>query len=673
MNILKNLKIRTKLLMILLVATIAVVFLGGYNIYNGYNSILEERISKERVLVEAAHDLIDGYYQLYKKGYLDEEDAKKAALETLRATRYDQREYFWINDMEPKMIMHPYTPEKEGQNLSSFKDPKGKHLFMEFVKIVKENKGAGYVPYMWPKPGATEPVKKISYVKLHNGWGWIIGTGVYIMDIQKSAIDQAITMGTIALFVVAVIAMVILFISNSIAEPINMVTGNMRAIAQGSGDLSMRVNIISKDEIGQLAFWFNEFAEGMEITMNQFKTVGVEMTELVTNATETAEMVKGASAAQDNALTVTSDSVKRISMTVNNISGEVGQMVRTTEKTKEAATEISNVSNRISGFTDNLHELAENSAGSLQKLMIVQDRVKENIDNLTSMAETTEKTTLTVNKSVQDIDNEFRNQTRAMQKLKEELVEVTSELIPELFALVRNAQKEADSGYKSFFSLFQILQVSGLATNPAISKDLTLSSGYIKQVKDQLDRTGYPAKQIEDTVNSINQKLAAIITATNNLEHTFVQNTLGLDTTANSVKKLGVMSREVLNSASEQSDSLRNISDSFKSINELVQQLKKATIEQEKDNKFIHENVEEVSSVVSSVLKNTHIQEREVNSITAQVNQSLEWAKRSRKVEEDLISIVEKLEQCAGALNVHNYEEYYEDEYNTEDMEEEEV
>ena len=80
--------------------------------------------------------------------------------------------------------MHPTQPQLQGKDLSDTKDPTGKRLFVEFTHIVKAE-GAGFVDYLWPQPGKTEPVAKISYVQGFAPWGWLIGSGIYIDDVAR--------------------------------------------------------------------------------------------------------------------------------------------------------------------------------------------------------------------------------------------------------------------------------------------------------------------------------------------------------------------------------------------------------------------------------------------------------------------------------------------------------
>jgi len=103
-------------------------------------------------VVEVAYALLPEYDARAKAGEFSLDEAKKRAARRIKTLRYSKDDYFWINDMGPKMIMHPFKPELDGTDLSNNQDPKGKRLFIEFVNVCKE-KGEGFVDYMWPKPG----------------------------------------------------------------------------------------------------------------------------------------------------------------------------------------------------------------------------------------------------------------------------------------------------------------------------------------------------------------------------------------------------------------------------------------------------------------------------------------------------------------------------------------
>ena len=138
-------------------------------------------------LTESAWSTLNFFYSKAQKGLISHGEAKFQAINHLQQLRYgpELEDYFWINDMAPNMIMHPYRLDLEGKDISDFKDPAGKRLFVEVVKIVK-NKDAGFVDYLWQWKGdSNKIVPKISYVKGFAPWGWIIGTGIYIEDVRQ--------------------------------------------------------------------------------------------------------------------------------------------------------------------------------------------------------------------------------------------------------------------------------------------------------------------------------------------------------------------------------------------------------------------------------------------------------------------------------------------------------
>ena len=124
-----------------------------------------------------------------KENGLSLEEKKQKAAGLIKVLRYgpENKDYFWINDMHPNMVMHPYKPKLDGKDLSGFKDPNGKKLFVEFVNVCRQD-GKGFVDYYWPKYGADKPQPKLSYVKLFKPWNWIIGTGVY-MEVAEAKLQ----------------------------------------------------------------------------------------------------------------------------------------------------------------------------------------------------------------------------------------------------------------------------------------------------------------------------------------------------------------------------------------------------------------------------------------------------------------------------------------------------
>ena len=138
-------------------------------------------------LTQAAWSSLAHYQARADAGEMSVDDAQAAAVRHLGGLRYgpDARDYVWVNDMTPVMVMHPFRPDLVGRDISRFKDPAGNFLFARMVETVKRD-GAGFVDYLWQHwEDPDRMVSKISYVKGFEPWGWVVGTGIYVEDVRS--------------------------------------------------------------------------------------------------------------------------------------------------------------------------------------------------------------------------------------------------------------------------------------------------------------------------------------------------------------------------------------------------------------------------------------------------------------------------------------------------------
>jgi methyl-accepting chemotaxis protein len=268
MNSLRSLPISRRLWLILALAILTLILLGAYMLRQINLDLYAGKAEKTEHVVQSAAGILKHFHGLESAGSLSREDAQKQAMELIRGLRYAGQEYFWINDQTPVMIMHPTNPKLEGQNLSGFKDPDGKALFNEMVAVTR-SQGAGQVDYRWPKPGASEPVPKISYVELFQPWGWIIGSGVYVDDVQAVFKEQALRALGIGLLITLLLATLVLLIARSIAQPLQAAVDAMANIASGEGDLTRNLDTHGRDELTALASHFNAFTDKLRGVIRQ--------------------------------------------------------------------------------------------------------------------------------------------------------------------------------------------------------------------------------------------------------------------------------------------------------------------------------------------------------------------------------------------------------------------
>ncbi len=289
MNSLRNMSISRRLWLILIVAVLMLLALGLLMLKQINDDLYQAKRQQTQHVVQTASGILTFYHSLETTGVMTREAAQKQALNAVRGLRYDHDDYFWINDLTPVMIMHPANPKLDGQNLSAIRDPDGFAVFNEFVILAKA-KGAGIVNYRWPKPGADAPVAKTSYIQLFEPWGWIIGSGVYVDDVQAEFKGQVWKASFIVLGIALVMALLVTLIARSIVHPLQAAVNAMGNIASGESDLTRTLDTHGRDEITQLSQHFNSFTAKLRQVVGQLQVcadaLGQSSTELGSNASQ---------------------------------------------------------------------------------------------------------------------------------------------------------------------------------------------------------------------------------------------------------------------------------------------------------------------------------------------------------------------------------------------------
>jgi methyl-accepting chemotaxis protein len=241
-----QLKIKYKLW---LFAGVAVAGLSLYMLVSAVslrNMLDAEKQLKTRHVVEVAYGVLENFQRLSNEGRMTEQEAKTAAIAAVRSLRYEGSDYFWINDMRPVMILHPIKTELEGTDLSDYKDSDGKRLFTEFVDIVRKQ-NSGFVYYLWPKPGVDKPVRKLSFVKGFAPWGWVIGSGIYLDDVDAAFWQELRTGILILALIIAFLGGAAWFTARSIIAPLGAEPAFVAAIANKVADGHLQIEIEAGD------------------------------------------------------------------------------------------------------------------------------------------------------------------------------------------------------------------------------------------------------------------------------------------------------------------------------------------------------------------------------------------------------------------------------------------
>jgi len=372
MRFLRNLPISRRLWLILLSSIVMLLALTALMLQQIHGDLYRAKALKTRHVVESATGVLGYFQSLEIAGSLSREAAQKQAMEAIRGLRYQSTDYFWINDLSPRMIMHPTNPKLEGQDLSGLKDPDGKALFNEMVSVVKAS-GAGVVNYRWPKPGAQEPVAKISYVELFQPWGWILGSGVYIDDIQLEFRQQLFRAAAGLLLISVLLAALVSLIVRSIARPLDETVDAMANIASGEADLTRSLDSRGRDELTALAGHFNAFTANLRNVIGQSLQAAGDLDQASQALGEIAESAQQHSQQQAQQMELVATAIHEVSYAVQDVAKNAEHAANEVRQAEDQAEQglqnidsslrqIDQLSNTIGQAVAVMHSLAQESA-----------------------------------------------------------------------------------------------------------------------------------------------------------------------------------------------------------------------------------------------------------------------------------------------------------------------
>ena len=358
MKTLRSMSISRRLWLILLVAVAMLLVLGLLMLRQIHADLYRAKAEKTHHVVETAAGVLAYYQGLEANGTLTRDAAQQQALQVVRGLRYDQNDYFWINDLAPTMIMHPANPKLDGQDLAAIRDPDGFALFNEMVALAR-SQGAGPVDYRWPKPGASEPVAKTSYIQLFKPWGWIIGSGVYVDDVQAEFARQVRDACLLGLGIALLMGLLVMLIARSIARPLQEAVQAMSIIASGESDLSQRLDTHGRDEITHLGEHFNRFNGKLQGVVGQLQGTAHALAQSAGHVGDNAGQAHERSAQQ-------SLQMDQVATAVNEVTYAVQDVAKNAE---QAASEMRAAQEQVSHGQQAIH-------GSLEQI----DRLSATID-----------------------------------------------------------------------------------------------------------------------------------------------------------------------------------------------------------------------------------------------------------------------------------------------------
>lgn len=346
-----KLMLATRLRLAVLLVVLGFVGLVVMLTLRASDSLLSVKMLTTVEQVKLGEKIAREHYEKARTGAISEAEAKAAAAAAIGKIRYSGSEYLWINDMGPRMVMHPIRPELNGQDLGSNKDPQGKLLFVEMVATVKATT-AGYVDYMWPQPGSKDPEPKRSYVQGFEPWGWVIGSGVYIDDVNAVARKDA-SFAMIVVLVGGGLALlgVELFV-RGLRRRLSSLRDVMHAVAEG--DLRASIEAGQPDELG--------------LVLREVIAMQARLTDLVRAIREATESIGIASG--------------EVAQGSQDLSARTEQAAANLQQTAASMQELTGQVQHSAQAADQTRQLADTAAGQAREGAQVMNQVVQTMDGI---------------------------------------------------------------------------------------------------------------------------------------------------------------------------------------------------------------------------------------------------------------------------------------------------
>ena len=565
-----------KIYAIIALSFVSLIGIAIYQLSELKSALEDQKRVELRHLGEVALRIVSEEYAAEQQGKTSVEQAKKNAAARIGALRYGADDYFWINDLQPRMVMHPIKPELDGRDLTDIKDPSGKHLFVEFAHVVKRD-GAGFVAYEWPKPGVTEPQPKMSYVTGFQPWGWVIGTGVYVDDLHQqvwSSAKRALTVGSI---IIIVIGLVTVISAQRISIALKAMTSAMAELAAGNFDVILP-GLGRSDEIGDIAGAVEAFklkaiekahleseadalrrqrdADEVRYRQQAEQNLQIKAAEdRAKAAEETARVVSSLAAglkrlsSGDLAYRLKAEFSPAYQQIKDDFNAALSGLQETIASIVEITREVANASAEISTSTTDLSQRTEEQAASLEQTSASMEEISGTVKKNAESAEIANASASATCEIAQRGSEVVAKAVTAMARIEE-----SSHKVSDIIGVIDEIAR----------------QTNMLALNAAVEAARAGEAGrgfavVASEVRSLAQRSSQAAKDIKELITKSSLQVSEGVELVNGAGGS-------LDEIAESTKKVAAIISDITNASAEQAIGIEQVNKALTQMDEVTQQ-----------------------------------------------------------------------------------------------------
>jgi len=359
--------IKQKVYFFVLFSFLSILLIGYTGIALVKDEMYTDRKTQLKVQIESVEGLLKSYQHKVTQNKLSLADAKNEFFTTLTEMRYAEDGYFFAftSDMILKATI---KGGKTSINVASTKDANGRSIYQDIYNGTKNSNNRGYTEYQFKRIANGSAEDKLSYALHYKPWDIIVGTGIYINDIEDTAFDSIVEMGIIVAFILMVLMLIAWQIISAVIKPITNIQNVMAKVE--AGDITLRLTDHNNDELGQLSHSINSMLSEFHLLLKKLSESSNDLTSASDSLSVIAQQTNRGVNKQTEEIQTVVSAIEEMSLTVKEVEGNTLTAANTTQ-------EASNMINDASAMVAETMVLVDNAAQKIDHAGLVVEELKE--------------------------------------------------------------------------------------------------------------------------------------------------------------------------------------------------------------------------------------------------------------------------------------------------------